>query len=139
MKLLANWKFVQVILKFFLKFLHLCWVLNPQPLGYEASALTIILTLQMRLKDLLKFSLNKACSIICKVAICIEFRQFGKKSNDAFMKYPYFHKPLTLSHLSSLYQGTCTSVWCKNVTITSHVANTNTARISINSRTQWMK
>ena len=42
--------------------------------------LTIILSLQMRLKGL-KMWLNKACPIMCKVAICTEFCQFSKRSN----------------------------------------------------------
>ena len=37
-----------------------------------------------------------------------------------------WNPPLTLSHLSSLYQGTCNSVWWRKVTMTSHEANTKT-------------
>ena len=49
------------------------------PLDHEASVLTIILRLQVRL--------NKACPIICKMIICTEFRQFGKTSANTAEVY----------------------------------------------------
>ena len=62
-KFIANWHFAEDFFYEIKKLLHLCWDLNPRLPAYEASALTTILTLQVRLKGV-KFVLNKACLII---------------------------------------------------------------------------
>ena len=56
-----------------------CWDLNPQPQDHEASMLTIVLSLQVKLK-VVKVCVQQ-CPVICKVASCTEFRQFGKRSS----------------------------------------------------------
>ena len=68
LEFIANWQIAQVIFKNEKIPPNQCWDLNLQPLGYETSALTIIL----------RFVLNKACQRICQVTICTEFSKFGK-------------------------------------------------------------
>ena len=60
-------------------------------LGLEPpiSAVTIILTLQVRLEGIKDTAL--ACLIICKVTICTEFRQFGKTSTYIVMSDSVYH------------------------------------------------
>ena len=50
---------------------------EPQPLDHEASVLTIILSLQVRLKGV-KVCAQQSIPIICKVAICTEFANLEK-------------------------------------------------------------
>ena len=66
----VKWQSAEEFFK--LKIPHLCW--EPQLLAYEASTLPQD---QLRKSDwrVLKFVLNKACPIICNLAVSSEFRQ----------------------------------------------------------------
>ena len=55
---------------------YLCWDLKPRRLAYETSALTTVLTRQVRVKGVKV--LNNACPIICQLAAGSEFYQLEK-------------------------------------------------------------
>ena len=65
---------------------HLYWDLNPRPLVYEVSALTITLTWQVIVTDV---KISDPQSMLNHLAVGNEFCQFGKKCVMCFLNVWY--------------------------------------------------